>query len=70
MASRDNNRHEWHDRRKHVCVSGTVIQKEVMTNSKVCEVAPNAIHFYQMCALKVMNESVIEGVCMTVAKHA
>ena len=40
------------------------------SQSKAYEVAPNAIHLYQMCALKIMNEAVIEGMCKTVAKHA
>ena len=64
------NVYKWHDKNKKVRVSGTVIQQEIFTNPVIHGCCPNFLHLYQMCALKSMNEAVVEGMCKVVDTHA
>lgn len=62
--------YKWHDNKRIVNVSGTEIQKQVLTDRKLYVGCENVLHFYQMCALKSMNEAVVEGMCKVVDQHA
>ena len=62
--------YKWHDNRNRVRVSGTVIQQHVLIERGIFEGIPHILHLYQMCALKSMNEAVVEGMCKTFDRHA
>jgi hypothetical protein len=62
--------HRWHDKQKKVNVSGTVIQEVVFRDKRWYDGCSNVLHLYQMCALKSMNEAVVEGMCKVVDEHA
>jgi hypothetical protein len=64
--------HRWHEKvgAEILTVSGTVIQEEVMTAKRMYQDCPDYIYMYQHCALKTMNEAVVEGMCSVVSRHA
>jgi len=69
-ADSEESRHKWHDKDCNVNVSGTVIQEQVLTDSKFYEGAKPALHIYCMTVLKTANEAVVEAMCGFVDKHA
>ena len=56
--------------RKWKKASGTVIQKDVLTQAALYEGCQPFLHMYQACALKINCEAVVEGMCSVVDKHA
>ena len=69
-ATNENSRHKWHDNNCDVNVSGTKIQKDVLTAERFYIGAEAALHIYCMTILKTANEAVVEGMCGFVDKHA
>ena len=51
-------------------VSGTVIQRDILTQAALYEGCQPFLHMYQACALKINCEAVVEGMCSIVDKHA
>ncbi|KAK3240904.1 hypothetical protein CYMTET_49290 [Cymbomonas tetramitiformis] len=50
--------------------SGTVLMEDLFTDERLYEDVQDWLYLFQLCALKIQNEAVVEGMGSTIDRHA